>query len=395
MDFNALADRYYDEILQTAQDMLRIESVSGNEREMAEYTFRKLEALGYDEVRYDKVGNVIGVMKGSGGGKSTMLNCHLDTVEPGDAARWKYGPFSGEIAEGRLWGRGASDTKATFAIYVWAPYILKKHGLLTKGDLVVAGVVCEETSAFGSTNMAADGFLTDFAVVGEATENDIAIASRGRIVVEVKADGKSCHASIPHTGVNPFAFVGKFIEALEGYPHAEDPLFGKSTITPTKIVSSEQGTNLVPGSVTLSLDYRSVPSETNEAILAKIQALVDKCAVPGVKVGLSVLMVDVTCYNGYQGKGLQGEPSYAIAPDHALVTTAKNALERLYGRPVRTKPWAFATDCGHFSQRGVAVIGFSPAEIKYCHTTEDNMDLGMFRDGIAGMLAILADIGNL
>ncbi|MDR1835823.1 MAG: M20/M25/M40 family metallo-hydrolase [Fusobacteriaceae bacterium] len=394
-NFRALADKYYDEILKTASDMLKIPSVSGNEKDMAEYTFRKMRELGYDDVRFDRVGNVIGLMKGSGGGKSLMYNCHLDTVEPGDQKKWKYGPFSGAIEEGKLWGRGASDTKATFAIQLYTPYILKKENLLPRGDSLVVGVVCEETSAFGSMNMAADGLLTDFAIVGEATENDIAVASRGRIVVEVKATGKSCHASIPHTGVNPFDFFAKFLPLLPEYEPASDELFGKSTMTPTKIVSSEEGTNLVPGSVTLTLDYRSVPSETNEAILQKIQKLADRCSTEGIRVELSILMVDVTCYNGYQGRGLQGEPSYAIPRDHLLVRTAKKALEELYGREVRTKPWAFATDCGHFSQRGVAVMGFSPAEIRLCHTTEDCMDLAMLREGIAGYLAIADRVSNI
>ncbi len=77
---NYLAEKYYDEILKTAADMIKIPSVSGSEKAMAEYTVKKMQELGYDEVSVDRYGNVIGLIKGSGGGKSTMYNCHLDVV---------------------------------------------------------------------------------------------------------------------------------------------------------------------------------------------------------------------------------------------------------------------------------------------------------------------------
>ncbi|MDR1832547.1 MAG: M20/M25/M40 family metallo-hydrolase, partial [Fusobacteriaceae bacterium] len=167
----ALADKYYDDIVGTAQEMLRIKSTSGEEGELARYTADKMKELGYDDVNIDAAGNVLGCVRGTGGGKSLMLNCHLDTVEEGDEALWKYGPRSGALAEGKLWGRGASDTKGPFAIQVWVPAILKKEGLLPKGDLWVTGVVHEETSGLGATAMVKDGFHTDFAISGEATEN--------------------------------------------------------------------------------------------------------------------------------------------------------------------------------------------------------------------------------
>lgn len=392
---NYLAEKYYNEILETAADIIKIPSVSGSEKAMAEYTVNKMQALGYDRVSVDRYGNVIGLIKGTGGGKSTMYNCHLDVVDPGPIENWRYAPYGGEIAEGRLWGRGASDTKATFAIQIYTPYILKKENLLPKGDIYVVGVVHEETTGFGSMNMAADGFLTDFAVVGEATENELGIASRGRIVVLVKAIGKSCHASVSHTGINPFDFFARFLSALNKYEPKKDDIFGFSTLTPTKIVSSENGTNLVPSSVTLCIDYRSVPSETDNEIIDKIRVIADECLSDGMKVEVSRMTCDVTCYNGLTEKGMFGEPAYAISSEHILVKTAQKALEQVYKHKVPTKYWPFATDCGHFSNKGVAVIGFSPAELSKCHTVEDSMDLKMFKDGIAGNLAIANSISNI
>jgi len=383
-----IVEKYFDDITKTASEMIQIPSKSGFEKEMAEYTIKKMHELGY-EVTVDRAGNVIGKMSGTGGGKSVMLNCHLDVVDEGPHDKWKYPPYSGTIEEGAIWGRGASDTKGTFAMYLYAPYMLKKEGLLPEGDIYVVGVVHEEDSGFGSMIMVEDGFKADYAIVGEASENDIAISCRGRLVAEVTITGKSCHASIPHTGANPFDFLGKFLVALEKFELGKDSVFGTSTMSATKITSSEMGTNTIPNKVVLSLDYRSIPADTNEVVIAKLKRIADEIIVPGIKVDIEPLMVDITCYNGLKGRGYQGEPSFGISKDHELVVKAKEALENAFEKPVALKNWAFATDSGHFMNAGVPVIGFSPAEVKKCHTVEDNINVDMMKTGTVGVLALL------
>lgn len=381
-------DKYFDAIVQTASEMIQIPSKSGEEKAMADYTIQKMKDLGYDEVTVDDYGNVIGLMKGQGGGKSIMFNCHLDIVDEGPHENWKYPPFSGAIAEGAIWGRGASDTKGTFAIHLYLPHILKQEGLMTKGDIYVVGVVHEEDAGFGSMMMAEYGFHTDYAVVGEASENDLAIACRGRVGIEVTISGKSCHASVPHEGVNPFSFLGGFLIGLNDYKVSKNPKYGQSLISATRISSSEPGTNVVPNSIRVSLDYRSVPGETNEQVIAQLNEIAARCAVPGVTVEIQPAYIPISCYTGATGNGIMGEPPYSIDEDSETVIVAKAALENVFGRTIKTKPWAFATDSGHFSQLGIHVLGFSPAEIKKCHTVEDNIQLDMLKEGIAGNLAL-------
>lgn len=394
VDFNKIAETYFDEIVETASQMIRRESISGNEKAMAEYTIEKMKELGYDEVRVDRAGSVIGVMKGTGNGKSCMFNCHLDVVDEGDITKWKYPPYEGVVAEGALWGRGASDTKGTFAIQVYTPYILKKEGLLPKGDLIVTGVVHEESSGLGSMILTRDGFRADYAVVGEATENDLATSCRGRIGIEVTINGKSCHASSPQLGVNPMEYLGRFLLALKDFELVKDPIFGSSSLTPTRIESSEKMRNTIPSWVCLSIDYRSVPAESNEEILAKVRAIAESCLTDGITVTVTPYEFDVHCYNGLVEKGMQGEPPYGVDEDSEIVTLSKEALKEAYGHDVQTKPWAFATDSGHYTAVGVPVIGFSPAEIKFCHTAEDRIDLEMLKKGIAGNLAIAKKLAD-
>lgn len=387
--YERVANKYFDAVVETAGEMIRLRSVSGDEKAMAEYTATRMREFGYDEVRLDRAGSVIGLMRGTGGGKSVMLNCHLDVVDEGPHDRWKYPPFGGEIAEGAIWGRGASDTKGTFALYLHAPYILQRENMMPRGDIYVVGVVHEEDAGFGAMTMAEDGFVTDYAIIGEATENDIAIACKGRIGLEVVITGKSCHASIPHEGRNPFDFLGRFLVALKDYKGRSNPEYGSSLLSPTRILSSESGTNVIPNRIRLSLDYRSIPGETDVSVIERLKDMAQACAVPGIEVEITPATIPISCYTGMTGEGRMGEPAFGIDADSETVVLAKAALEEALGRPVKTKPWAFATDSGHFAQKGVRVIGFSPAEIKKCHTVEDNIRLDMLKDGLTGTLALI------
>ncbi len=390
-----LAKKYKDEIVQTASEMIQINSQSTQEGEMAQYTVDKMKALGYDEVVVDAYGSVFGTVKGTGGGSSVMLNCHLDVVDEGEPLKWKYPPYSGAIAEGKIWGRGASDTKGTFAIQVYTPIMLKEAGLLPKGDIVVAGVVSEEIAGFGAMMQTRDNYkLTDYAIIGEATENDLAIGCRGRFCAVVTITGKSCHASMPNVGKNPFDFLGKFLTELKTVEMGKDELFGSSTMSVTNINSSEKGTNIIPNEVVVYIDYRQSTSDTEEIALGKIQEVIDRCKIDGIQVDLRPLYFPLTTYTGFKGEGYQGEPPFSVSPDEPYVKLCKKTLEDVFGHSVKTKPWAFATDTGHYAAKGVKCIGFSPAKIKLCHTTEDNIDIDMMQKGVLGYLALTLALAN-
>ena len=393
--FVRAAKKYKDEIIKTAQELIQIESVSLNEGRIAKYLENKLNLLGYDEVETDRYGNVFGIMRGTGGGSSVMLNCHMDTVEPGDAARWQHEPFSGEIADGRIWGRGASDTKGTMALYLYIPVILKELGQLPKGDIVIAEVISEEIAGFGAMVHTDEGrMLTDYAVLGEASENDIAIGSRGRCCAVITITGKSCHASQPYNGCNPCDYLALLLPELKKVEMSSDELFGSSNMSVTRITTSEEGTNIIPSETVVYVDYRMSGSDNQESVKSKLEKAAAAVEMDGIDVKVEILYFPLTTYTGVTGMGYQGEDPFRASTDADYIIQAKSAVEAAVGHEVRLKPWAFATDAGHYAKYGVRVLGYSPAEIRLCHSCEDSISIEMLEEGIVGTLAIAAALAN-
>ena len=393
--FKIIAEKYHGEIVKTAQELIQINSQSTQESDLAEYTKNKMHALGYDEIVTDRWGNVFGIMHGTGGGSSVTLNCHMDVVYESDHSKWKYPPFSGEIAEGKIWGRGASDTKGTFAIQLYIPVMLRELGMMPKGDIVVSGVVCEEIGGFGAMMQTNDEFmLTDYVIIGEASENDLAISCRGRCCCLVTVKGKSCHASTPYLGKNPFDVIGPLLTEIKNIPLGYDEDMGYSTITATNIKTSEKGTNIIQNEVVLYIDYRQVPCDTIDVAVEKVKQAVERCNVEGFEVTVEPSRSPVTTYTGATEMGFDGEKPFSVAADEDYVVFCKEVLEKVTGHEIKTKGWNFATDTGHYAEKGCKCIGYSPAEAALCHTTMDNIDIEMMKEAEVGYLALAYNLAN-
>lgn len=146
----AIAAKYQDEIVQTASELIQINSQSLDEGKLADYLVSKMKNLGYDAVEVDQYGNVFGTVKGTGGGKSIMLNCHMDVVDGGDESRWKYPPYSGAIAEGRVWGPRRIRHQGHHGRVPVRARDAAGGRSAPKGDIVVAEVISEEIAGYGA-----------------------------------------------------------------------------------------------------------------------------------------------------------------------------------------------------------------------------------------------------
>ena len=204
------------------RQLIQTPSMSGQEGEAARLVRAEMTRLGYDQVWIDDVGNVIGLIRGSGGGPRLQFNTHLDHVDPGDLAAWPYPPYGGEVHNGAIWGRGACDIKGQTATQVHAMAALKAAGLPHRADIYVVAVVFEELGGLGTRRLA-ETLPCDYAVIGEATGNRLMRGHRGRTEVVVRFRGRSVHASMPALGINPHYSAACFLTGVRDMPMIEDP----------------------------------------------------------------------------------------------------------------------------------------------------------------------------
>jgi acetylornithine deacetylase len=148
--------------------------------------------------------DVVGKWTGSGGGKSLILNGHIDTVEPGVRDQWDVDPFSGEVRDGRLIGRGSLDMKAGVVANIIAAQALKNAGWEPKGDLIVESVISEEDGGAGTVAALLRGYTADACIITEPTAFDIVVAQGGSLVFRIHVSGKSAHGATRNEGESAF-----------------------------------------------------------------------------------------------------------------------------------------------------------------------------------------------
>jgi acetylornithine deacetylase len=214
--------------------------------------------------------NVIATARGSGGGRSLLLNAHMDTV----GVEGMEDPFSGRIAEGRLFGRGACDMKGGLAAIMLAASRAREAGLA--GDVIVTAVCDEEVASIGTAAIA--GVLrADAAIVSEPTEERVCIAHKGFVSWEIETAGRAAHGSRPDLGVDAIARMGGVLVALEkldrrlraGPGH---PLLGTGSVH-ASLIEGGQEYSSYPARCLLVGERRTIPGETPEMVAREVREL--------------------------------------------------------------------------------------------------------------------------
>jgi len=383
----ALAESYREAMVTFCQRLIQTPSLPGQEGDVAQLVHDEMQKLHYDEVWVDRAGNVIGLMRGEEGGSSLMLNCHMDHVDPGDPGVWPFPPYSGHISDGAVWGRGASDVKGALATQVYAIGALREAGIELPGDVYVTAVVMEEIGGVGTRQIAQD-LQADFAILGEATSNQIMRGHRGRVEVAVTVEGRSAHASAPQRAINPHYSLARFLTRLQELPMAQEADFGTSTAAPTLYLTDQISSNVIPGECRLHLDWRNVPGESEDDILAKVRRLLDQSLDNGAKGSVKVPTTEYRTYSGHVHTISASFPAFAVPLDHPLVVQARTALEATLGREVTVSQWQFATDGGYLMAAGIPVIGFAPGEEHLAHTVQDRISIALMTEALAGYIVL-------
>lgn len=372
----------FENALAFAGDLIRIPGLPGEEKHVARRVVAEMEALGYDSVRVDEVGNVIGVIRGTGSAPAVLLNCHLDVVAEGAHDQWEVPPFAGEVRDGYLHGRGAMDIKGPLALQTYAAAVLKGRA---PGDVIVAHTVLEERGGLGMKHLMASleaaGALPGVVIIGEATGGDVCIGHRGRAEAEVVLTGLAGHASAPGRARNALTLLPPVLRAVEDLAadQPEDPVLGRASLVATQVDVLPQSRNVIPDQVTVAVDWRILPGETDETLVARLREAVLR-RLPEVPQGFGVEVRMATerqvAYTGYvEDKGLL-TPGFLMDPGHPVVTAAARAVGRRDEPRAQAvvRPWQFATDggwsCGVY---GVPTVGFAPGEERFAHTNRERL----------------------
>lgn len=359
--------------------LIKTPSLSGDEGRVAELITEEMEGLGYD-VEVDEMGSVLG-RRGGDGGRVVLFDGHMDHVEPGARESWSHDPYSAEVVDGVLYGRGAVDMKGALAAMIYGCAAPR-----TQGEVVVACVVHEETNEGVATRkLIEEGWLRPYVcVLGEPTDLDLSIGQRGRCVFRITTRGITSHASMPEFGRNALyemtPIIDRIKEANRSLPI--HPFLGAGSMAVTGITCSPGSGPIVPDLCEILVDRRLVPQESLSGVLGELRALAQ---------GAEVELVEdeLTCYTGYRTKAEQYFPGWITDREHWAVEEGLRALgEALGGRP-EVVGWRFSTDgVTTAGALGIPTIGFGPGDPALAHQPDEHVALSDVAAAARGYCAL-------
>lgn len=216
------------------------------------------------------------VFKGTGGGRSLIVNGHIDVVSPGDLSRWTSDPFAAEIRDGRIYGRGAVDMKGGVAAAMFAMRALVENGIHLAGEVTFEIVPDEETCAMGTVAAIERGYRADAGLVPEPTLLNLWIATRGLLHGSFVVPGRSAHAEVNQPGwregggvnaieraVPLLAELGALSDSWRERTDKEHPLLGTPRAQPT-IVRGGAFISNVPEACRVDLNATYLPGEADD-----------------------------------------------------------------------------------------------------------------------------------
>jgi putative selenium metabolism hydrolase len=369
----ALAEKYTPDMARFLRDMIAIPSESTCERSIIQRIADEMAASGFDEVKVDGLGNLLGRI---GSGRTVIaLDGHVDTVGVGDPSTWRCDPYRGEQTGGVIYGRGAGDQEGGVAAAVYGARIIRELGLADDCQVWVTATVMEEDcDGLCWQYILREKVLTpDVVVITEPTNLRVYRGHRGRMELEVRTQGRSCHGSAPERGINAVYKMAPIIVEIERLNHVlaarGDAFLGAGSVTISEIRSTSPSLCAVADSSTIHLDRRLTRGETLDSAVAEIEAL------EGVRrEGATVTVLDYArpSYTGLTYSTKKYYPTWVLEDDEPAVAAAVDAAERVLGVRAETGKWTFSTNgvatCGMF---GVPTVGFGPGHEVYAHSPDD------------------------
>ncbi len=368
---NELADKYRDYTAKNLSNLVKIKSLSLKEKEVQHELKRQMEEAGFDEVKIDGLGNVIGRI---GNGKKILaIDGHMDTVDIGNLNNWDFDPLGGEIKDGYVHGRGTVDQKGGPAAFVTSGRILKELGFDKDMTIYFVGSAIEEDCDGLCWKYIVEelGIKPDIAISTEPTNLNIYRGHRGRMEMRVSFNGISSHGSAPERGVNAIYMASKVALEIEKLNERLkfDDFLGKGSITISEFVSNSPSLCAVADYAQLHLDRRLTWGETKESAIKEIEELIK-----GMNAKVEVLTYEEEAFTGLKYGMEKYYPTWKLEEDHEVVQTGARTFKNLFNKDPKIDKWTFSTNGvtinGYY---GIPIIGFGPGNEVLAHAPNEKV----------------------
>ena len=365
-----------DDIIKFMREICAIPSMDSKIGPVGERVQAEMRKLGYDEVRFDKMGNTVGRI--GSGKKVIVFDSHIDTVGVGDPAAWGWDPFRGKVENGILYARGACDEKNSTPGMVYGLAIARDLGLLDGWTAYYFGNMEEWCDGIApNTFVEVDPKVRpDFVVIGEPTKMRVYRGHKGRVEMKVVSKGRSAHAASNHLGDNA---IYKLLPVIAGVRDLEPQLgdhqfLGHGKITVSDMTVKTPSINAVPDEATVFIDRRLTFGEDKDAAIQQVRDLI----LPEHRATVTVeeLFYDDPSYTGFVFPVDKYFPAWAYDESHPLVQAGAQA-RALIGLPdAPTGKWNFSTNGIYWAGKAkIPSIGFGPGDEVTAHTVNDSVSL--------------------
>ncbi len=368
---------YQNELFSLIQRLIQIRSYSGEEQAIVEFILSRMQEYGFDEAFSDSLGNAVGRI--GNGPVKILFDAHIDTVKVTEGENWRYPPFEGHIADGKIYGRGAVDEKPAMAGYLIAGKVLKE----TFGDqplpftlYVVGSVLEEDCDGYPLLHLIEkDGLRPDYVLLGEPTDLRVYRGQRGRMEVEIATHGKSAHGAHNQQGINAIYKMARIvseIEKLDGNLQPVEPL-GKGSVTVSDISSKAPSLCSVPDYCRIHIDRRLTVGETQETVLEQLREIAQKQKIEAD--------IWIPQYQGRSWKGTEFEqeayfPTWILEEEHPLVQAGLETAAAVLDGKAESGVWSFSTNGVATAGRlGIPTIGFAPGKEELSHSDREELVL--------------------
>jgi putative selenium metabolism hydrolase len=383
-------------VVALCRKLVQQQSYSGNEGAVAETVKLAFQELGYDDAFVDAYGNVVGQIRGQRPGKSILFDGHIDTVPVPDPSKWTHAPFAGELADGKIYGRGASDMKGALSAMIFsAGFFAADTARDFAGTIYVAGVVHEECFEGIAARLVSRRVKPDYVVIGEASELNLKRGQRGRAEVVVETFGKPAHSANPDAGVNAVYKMAGLIARIRSIDVPSHPILGKGILELTDIKSSPYpGASVVPDGCRATYDRRLLVGETRESVLQPILALIQQLQKedPQFMAKAGFATGSEKCYTGTCIEGERFFPGWLYDEQDEFVQAAYSGLRGAGLNPQITQ-YSFCTNGSHYAgEAGIKTIGFGPSRENLAHTNDEFIEIEQLLQATAGYYGILQSV---